>query len=368
MQLLPLAVLALAARTGDALVPSRPARGSRGAALNFARVSGDAFPEEHRGHLEGILDNTGVAYSDFQVSKLSAGFCNWVYRCDATEDASVVVKIFSPMAKLRVDPLLSARVDIVASKLRIAPKVYFASQDGIAHETIPGETLCEHHIHDTAGAVALEIASPLAALHSAEIPDEFAKLGSRDATLFIAMRRMLKRLRACPGAVPKGMSVGAVADAVSEAERELRDVGLKLVLGHGDLKPSNVVRLPASRGDGPGGRIRFIDFELAGPSYRAFDLYKLFRTGGERSDAAMDAFLREYLRALGGRETVEHLRDEVLMFEPITWLEASLFFVFANALDPSDEWERLALDRWRHFEATRHKLREGARRLRRARA
>ena len=52
------------------------------------------------------------------------------------------------------------------------------------------------------------------------------------------------------------------------------------VLGHGDLKPSNVLRLRR-------GGITFIDFELAGPNYRGYDIFKLFRTS--KLPAASDA-------------------------------------------------------------------------------
>ena len=74
---------------------------------------------------------------------------------------------------------------------------------------------------------------------------------------------------------------------------------LPIVYGHGDLKPSNVMSTHSSAAAGAAvgaaagaaadadaeqdqansdSQICFIDFELAGQTYRGYDLYKLFRT------------------------------------------------------------------------------------------
>jgi thiamine kinase-like enzyme len=62
--------------------------------------------------------------------------------------------------------------------------------------------------------------------------------------------------------------------------------GHALVLGHGDLKPTNVLASPRPDGEdqgedqGGGGHSSdavLIDFELSGINYRGFDLCKLFR-------------------------------------------------------------------------------------------
>ena len=65
----------------------------------------------------------------------------------------------------------------------------------------------------------------------------------------------------------------------------------RLSFRHGDLKPSNVMQqLPAEADAGVAANpatlssdVTFIDFELAGPHYRGYDLFKLFRTSGQRS-------------------------------------------------------------------------------------
>ena len=62
------------------------------------------------------------------------------------------------------------------------------------------------------------------------------------------------------------------------------------VLGHGDLKPSNVLRLRR-------GGITFIDFELAGPNYRGYDIFKLFRRQNHcrRRRTLLLSFVEAYL-------------------------------------------------------------------------
>ena len=79
---------------------------------------------------------------------------------------------------------------------------------------------------------------------------------------------------------------------------------LPVVMGHGDLKPSNIMYAKSAlevsdRCGKRGGKARssglevsFIDFELTGFHYRGYDLCKLFRTSGEMSTANLNAFLQ----------------------------------------------------------------------------
>lgn len=131
---------------------------------------------------------------------------------------------------------------------------------------------------------------------------------------------------------------------------------LPIISGHGDLKPSNVMHDADSSPD-----ITFIDFELAGRHYRGYDLFKLFRTGGAMSRTNMRSFLREYLAACKpnnpqhSAETIafalDELEAEAYASEPLTWLEAAVFFLFAVSVYPSQSkrWIPLAIDRWESY-------------------
>merc|ERR1712203_460345 len=103
-----------------------------------------------------------------------------------------------------------------------------------------------------------------------------------------------------------------------------------------------------------------IDFELAGPNYRGFDLMKVFRTSLPMSEDCMRKFFRFYAEALNkcncNHETldVEALFDETRTFEPLTWLEAAIFFLALPQFKASEtqRWHELARDRWSKWRET----------------
>ena len=58
----------------------------------------------------------------------------------------------------------------------------------------------------------------------------------------------------------------------------------------------------------------------------------------------------QYATVGGGGEQVEALMEEALLFEPLTWLEAGIFFEFATVTGGGSEeersrWEELGKDR-----------------------
>ena len=60
-----------------------------------------------------------------------------------------------------------------------------------------------------------------------------------------------------------------------------------------------------------------------------------------------------YLGDAATPRTVDHVLLETRLFEPLTWLEAAIFFAFASVQLPAkrDEMRALAADRWRAYEA-----------------
>jgi len=58
----------------------------------------------------------------------------------------------------------------------------------------------------------------------------------------------------------------------------------------------------------------------------------------------------QYCTVGGGAEKGEDVREEALLFEPLTWLEAGIFFEFATRTaggteEERKEWEELGKDR-----------------------
>ena len=83
----------------------------------------------------------------------------------------------------------------------------------------------------------------------------------------------------------------------------------------------------------------------------------------------MEAFIRSYLQHSSelaadgdpppsmkiGSAQIEQVLAEMKLFEPLTWLEAGIFFLFAAKGDPTqlDRWEELALNRLDNYSASK---------------
>merc|ERR1740138_1506874 len=138
--------------------------------------------------------------------------------------------------------------------------------------------------------------------------------------LWSTIGKMLDVAARKPQLLPAGMP--DFVEIYAEVERAcsaLQQHNPRIVLGHGDLKPSNVFAAPTAKtGDCKRSRTArkamLIDFELAGPNYAGFDLMKLFRTAKGFSEESMRHFLDEYAKAsneiAGGGYNAEHLMEE----------------------------------------------------------
>merc|ERR1719464_1588840 len=92
--------------------------------------------------------------------------------------------------------------------------------------------------------------------------------------------------------LPKGLpSLDEMRSEISAARVALSKRAPRVVLGHGDFKPSNVME--------HAGSVRLIDFELAGPNFRGFDLMKAFRTASGPCMLSLERFLGAYAERVG---------------------------------------------------------------------
>ena len=59
-----------------------------------------------------------------------------------------------------------------------------------------------------------------------------------------------------------------------------------------------------------------------------------------------------------GSAQIEQVLAEMKLFEPLTWLEAGIFFLFAAKGDPTqlDRWEELALNRLDNYSASKDRF------------
>ena len=297
----------------------------------------------------------------------------------------VVVKVFSDLAKVRVPDDILGSIDVVASDCRIGPTVMHRGSNGIVMEYIDGSVLTEEDVHGIAkddnspddtkfgnGQILCEkIGAKLAQLHFTPIPGDVPIANEVDNMLWMTLDAMLGFV-GNDGPIPEavleaGWTHDRLCQEVQTMRQKLDDLELPQVLCHGDFKPSNVVVVNDSSGGGGVGGIVLIDYELSGPGYRGFDFYKLFRTAdpSRQNGDNMAAFVRSYLRSTDKREKdasstigsarVEQVLAEMKLFEPLTWLEAGIFFLFAAKGDPTQtvRWEKLALDRFSNFDASK---------------
>jgi thiamine kinase-like enzyme len=275
-----------------------------------------------------------------------------------------MVKLFSPLAKLRLAPERRGLGDETAGDEALGPRLLYRSADGLICEWIEGETLTEADLHAPSSSLPALIAPKLAALHGE--PLAAVEAGDADGpVLWQFLHAMIEQIALGADALPEGFTLAELRAEVERMRRRCDALRLPVVRGHGDLKPSNVMHLKRAGGapsdrpavGGDGDAISFIDFELSGCHYRGYDLFKLFRTAGPRSAENMRAFLGAYLACRGGTADdtdttpadaatavaavsagsleLDELQAEANAAEPLTWLEAAVFFLFAISVYPS---------------------------------
>lgn len=301
--------------------------------IAFLKVVGAVvLTTDQRATIGDVVRRAGFG-SDFEVLEaMSEGFSNKVYKIQAS-GTMLVAKIFSESLKAR-SPVASqrGRWDEEAGLAAIGPRVYGRSADALLTEFVNGATLTAHDLTENKWALAMERVAPkLAALH---------RIGAWE-----------------PGTVPvvwQGMWAlldlsenGPMGDLRTEVARALRlvehELGPPDVCAHGDLKASNMVLAE--------GNIIFIDFELAGPGYAAYDVAKLFRNEHDR--AAIKSFVEAYTRANHSQD-IESLLAAVDLLLPLAWLEAVVFFAYMASTHPANpDWLRLAKSRWTNYERIR---------------
>lgn len=190
------------------------------------------------------------------VVELSAGFCNWVYRVDLPGQAgasasSVLGKVFSPLAKMRIAAPDRGRGDELAGEAGLGPRVRFRSEDGLITEFVRGSDLSERDIHARTPWLLRRIASKLAGLHSLALPhptadgvgtgspaDGEAKPAVKPpVVLWQFLDSMIAHVAEQPQTVPEGMCLQEVADEVARMRTRFDELGLPVVFGHGETPP-----------------------------------------------------------------------------------------------------------------------------------
>mmetsp|Transcript_37098 Transcript_37098/g.78682 ORF Transcript_37098/g.78682 Transcript_37098/m.78682 type:complete len:330 (-) Transcript_37098:281-1270(-) len=312
---------------------------------------------------ERLIEEVGKCSTEEELKAagfepLTVGFANQV--CGTSlQGQELIVKRYTDLVFLRLTPDVVGAVDSFAGEIGLGPKVFYSSPRGLVMERLPGETLGEPQLHADDWPLLESIATRLADCHCRPAP----KQCQGPPMLWRTIDKMMEVVKSNPSVLPPNLpGLDAISEEISKARAALEKMGAKVVLGHGDFKPSNIIRhnLPEN-GEFT---VTFIDFELGGPNYRAFDLMKVFRTALPMSERSMLHFYEAYAREVhrlspdGAKESAEDLLAESRSFEPLTWLEAAVFFLTLPLFKPSEtqRWQDLAEDRWRKFMETKQML------------
>ncbi|CAE8581104.1 unnamed protein product [Polarella glacialis] len=282
---------------------------------------------------------------------LTSGFANHVWSVASSGGKKrLVVKSYTDLMLLRIEAHAVGAVDELAGRCGVGPVVHLSNQTGLVMDFLPGRTLEEVDVHRGNLAMLEGVAKMLSKLHSQKVPAAC----EGEPMLWRTMEKMMLVAKQTPELLPAGIpSMEVIDQEIAAAKTALERHRPKIVLGHGDFKPSNVLE--------HNGEVKLIDFELGGPNYRGFDWMKLFRTAGDFSEESMRLFLRAYAESAGescSLEDLEALLQETQVFEPLTWLEAFVFFL-ALPQFKSDElprWHKLAEHRWSMYQESRARL------------
>ena len=241
--------------------------------------------------LREILTAANLTAEPVAIEEMSAGFCNWVYRVDLPGTGPVIVKLFSPLAQMRLAPDERGAGDEEAGVDGLGPKLLYRCADGLICDFVDGDTLTESDMHTGSAALPTLIAPRLAALHGDPLPPGSSDSSSSSDSSgggsggcpsgpvqWEFLHAMIEQIAKAPHALPPGFTLAAIRAEVERMRTRCEALELPVVRGHGDLKPSNVMRRSARAaptggggGGGDGGEIVFIDFELAGRHYRGYD-------------------------------------------------------------------------------------------------
>ena len=340
-----------------------------------------------------------------------SAFCNALYRVTTTIDddddddashhqqhkkkKSYMAKVFSPLAAARMRCGSASsdsgmfRIDRLAAQHDLGPQIHAMDTDAPAllMQDCAGRVLTEDDLfvppqNDNDQDVVQLAAKALAHLHSLSLSSssQVAAWSRSSPNMLWQSCQVLLQQYANPqwkatttctsdttgnSAWTYTRLVNCLQQHRDALEKQGNDKLLITPCGHGDCKPSNLLLLHGSNNDDNGerddhghARIRFLDLELAGTHYVAYDLAKLWRSSEPLSPTTRDRqrlFLETYAQH-AGIHNVASLKQQVQQMLPLTWLEAAAFFVAMSSSSSRKNgseqhlWDALALDRLRCYE------------------
>lgn len=268
-------------------------------------------------YLDPLFETANIDTNFVSAQAMTDGFCNNVYRITITPEnnddknkktktTTLVAKIFSDLAKKRIDPSQPlGEIDHLLDREHLGPHIIAQTSDALLMEHIDGTVLNDSLLfgrrqkgsnskgnNDDNDRNSLnlcaQVGDALGRMHSLK-PSMSAVTTTTTTTkgpnmLWHAMDVMLSTIQEQEQQkqhtkpiqivtdIGTKWSLSKLYDTVNEYQDYLELQNLPIVIiGHGDFKWSNIL-LENTTND-----IRFIDFELSGIHYRGYDLAKFFR-------------------------------------------------------------------------------------------
>jgi ethanolamine kinase len=338
---------------------SHPSAPRTSSARRNARDDSAEPPDEAEEGALRLLRSCGMEPIPGSLELLTAGYCNRVHRADVrtTTGAAptpVVVKQFSGIALAR-RTACAAATDRLAGAHGLAAPLLGATDTGVVHAFVPGRPLEEADMRSGDPRLLRAVADVVGRLHALPLNAVLESDPRPPKPMVWTSIDVMLDLVGTDGHRRGSSDALQTEDALRRACDAERDaaarIGFPLAVCHGDCKPSNVLLTPSD------GRVQLIDFEIAGPNYRGFDLCKLLRNDlTPVAEESMRTFVELYSSPNAARSAVRDLVAECRWMERLTWLEAAVFFHAVRA-DPSEaitaaeraRAQRLADHRWQRY-------------------
>lgn len=346
--------------------------------------------------IQSLLNEAGIGYDRMiacdAMDHVKGAYCNKLYRlivCDEknnnensmhrTNYSVLIAKIFSPLAQQRMISLHEClRFHYIAGQNKIGPKVVswwngghsstFPPSAILMHECV-GRALASDELHTTNHSKSSKtrqllrtIAAALVSLHQTKLDN--GRNSTDNIILFHACEIMLDLCDENWCIYPHWTSLDQLRKEYESQKAKILGGNATIVdVGHGDFKPSNILLLhPTTQQsnliDEMTLNIRFVDWDLVGRNYLAYDLAKLFRTDRPTPHTKsnrhyfLNAYASESNLLVGANSAIfnyDELERQTDLLLPMAWLEAAIFFVCmstcSNTSIEASRWNALALER-----------------------
>eukprot|EP00854_Cymbomonas_tetramitiformis_P013159 gene13159-15538_t len=218
---------------------------------------------------------------------MSYGYCNSVHLVERPpEGLPVVVKLYSDLSTLRIEDGVRGAVDVAVAEVGLGPAVQMSTSEGehlrrakaqkiweltlklstagIVHSYQLGQVLSEEEIHGTDVALVQNIAAMLAQFHALPFPAAFR---TAEPLIWSWFDKMLGAIEHGCNDLPDFVTMDELRQEIAAMRAAYSSAEAKVVLAHGDFKPSNVLQAPADLEGTTTQMLQFIDLELSGPNY-----------------------------------------------------------------------------------------------------